>query len=91
MAVLAEQGADLPIPPDGPVVRMVDQKIVRKQFYAATPAEGTADQQGRSRLQKFTRALDWAEQERLIGVEDINGTTFLWLSRPDSTEEEEQD
>ena len=35
MAILAEQGVDLPIAPDGPVVRMVDQKLVRKAFYAA--------------------------------------------------------
>jgi hypothetical protein len=27
MTILAEQGVDLPIAPDGPVVRMVDQKL----------------------------------------------------------------
>jgi AAA domain len=47
MTILAEQGLDLPIPPDGPVVRMVDQKLVRKAFYACTPAEGTPEQTGR--------------------------------------------
>ena len=46
MAILAEQGVDLPIAPDGPVVRMVDQELVRKAFYAATPAEGTPEQNG---------------------------------------------
>ena len=30
MTILAEQGVDLPIGPDGPVVRMVDQEIVRE-------------------------------------------------------------
>lgn len=31
MAELAEHGVDLPIPPDGPVVRMIDQEIVRER------------------------------------------------------------
>ena len=44
MAILAEQGVDLPIAPDGPVVRMVDQKLVREAFYACTPADGTPEQ-----------------------------------------------
>ena len=55
MAILAEQGVDLPIAPDGPVVRMVDQKLVRKAFYACTPAEGTPEQKGRLRRQQFLR------------------------------------
>ena len=33
MDILADRGVDLPIPPDGPTVRMVDQEIVREQFY----------------------------------------------------------
>ena len=35
MTILAERGVDLPIAPNGPVVRMVDQKLVRKAFYNA--------------------------------------------------------
>src|SRR5215831_665495 len=38
MTILAEQGVDLPITPEGPTVRMVDQERVRKTFYASTPA-----------------------------------------------------
>ena len=53
MTILAEQGVDLPIAPDGPVVRMVDQKLVRKAFYACTPAEGSPEQKGRLRRQRF--------------------------------------
>jgi hypothetical protein len=29
MSILADQGVELAIPPDGPVVRMVEQDIVR--------------------------------------------------------------
>jgi AAA domain len=89
MEMLAEQGVDLPIAPDGPVVRMLDQKLVRKAFYAATPADGdTPKQKAEFRRKRFSRALDWAEDEELIGVSEIDGVTYLWL-RPRSQDEEE--
>ena len=89
MTILAEQGVDLPIPPNGPVVRMVDQKFVRKAFYACTPADGTPEQTGRFRRQKFLAALDWAEQNQLIGVGEVNEVSYLWLARPGPEDEEE--
>jgi hypothetical protein len=90
MAILAEQGLDVPIAPNGPVMRMVSQDLVRKAFYAATPAdEGTPERKGHFRRQKFLRALDWAEDEQLIGVTEIEGVTYLRLTRP--SEEEGQD
>jgi hypothetical protein len=89
MSILADQGVELPIPPDGPTVRMVDQEIVRKQFYMHTPTDGTPEQKGRTRRQKFLRALDWAEDHQLIGVGEIDGVTYLWLVRPDRDDEEE--
>ena len=88
MTILAEQGVDRPIAPGGPVVRIVDQKLVRKAFYACTPAEGSPEQTGRLRRQRFLAALDWAEQEQLIGVGEIEGLTYLWLVRPKAKEEE---
>ena len=89
MTILAEQGVDLPIPPDGPVVRMVDQKLVRKTFYACTPADGTPEQKGRFRRQKFLAALDWAEQNQLIGAGEVDEVSYLWLARPKTEDEEE--
>jgi hypothetical protein len=44
MSILAEKGVELPIPPDGSMVRMVDQEIVREQFYMQTPTDGTPEQ-----------------------------------------------
>jgi hypothetical protein len=88
MTILAEQGVDRPIAPGGSVVRMADQKLVRKAFYACTPAEGSPEQTGRLRRQRFRAALDWAEQEQLIGVGEIEGLTYLWLVRPKAEEEE---
>ena len=57
MEILADQGVDLPIPPDGPTVRMVDQEPVRALFFSRTPADGTPKQKGNFRRQKFLRAL----------------------------------
>ena len=89
MAILADQGIDLPIAPDGPVVRMVDEKLVRKAFYACTPADGTPEQKGRFRRQRFLAALDWAEQQQLIGAGEVNEVSYLWLARPKSEDQEE--
>ncbi len=53
MAALAERG----VPgPDG-AARMIDQEIVREQFYAATPVDGTPKQRSHTRWQKFLRVL----------------------------------
>jgi len=87
LEALKEQGLDLSVPPDGPVVRMVDQEIVRQQFYACTPAEGTPAQKTEFRRKRFNRAVDWAEDQLLIAVHEIGLVTYLRLSRPDETKE----
>jgi len=89
MDILADRGVDLPIPPDGPTVRMVDQEIVREQFYSHTPAEGTPMQKRQIRYLQFKRALGRAEQEQLIGVGEIDDATYLWLSQPRGEEDEQ--
>ena len=86
MDVLAAQGVELPIPPDGPLIRMVDQEIVRERFYAGTPAEGTPEQKGEFRRKRFNRAVDWAEDQRLIAVEEIDDDHLLATDPPGSGE-----
>jgi len=88
MSIMAEQGVALPIPPDGPIVRMVDQKLVRKAFYACTPIDGTPKQAADRRRNQFDRACAWTEQEQLIGIGEIDGTTYFWLSRPNTETED---
>ena len=90
MTILAEQGVDLPISPDGPTVRMVDQERVRKAFYASTAADGTPKQKRQFRYAQFKRALDWAEQEQLIAIGEIGEVTYIWLTRPDPEDTEEE-
>lgn len=87
-AALAAHGVELPIPPDGPAVRMVNQEIVREQFYMHTPADGTPEQRGHFRRQKFLRALDWAEQKQLIGIEEIDGKAYLRLVHPNPQDDD---
>jgi hypothetical protein len=91
MAELAEHGVDQPIEPDGPVVRMIDREQVRQSFYASTPADGTPEQKGEFRRKRFSRAVDWAEDQRLIAIHEIGGVTFLRLDRPDPPEEDEEE
>jgi hypothetical protein len=64
------------------------QGLVHEGFYACTPAEGSPEQTERLRRQRFLAALDWAEQEQLIGIGEIEGLTYLWLVRPKAEEEE---
>jgi hypothetical protein len=88
MTILAEHGVDRPIPPDGPVVRMVDQKAVRNAFYTCTPVEGTPKQVADRRRLQFERACDWADQMQLIGIREIDGVTYFWLNRPNTEPED---
>jgi hypothetical protein len=88
MAELAEHGVDLPVEPDGPTMWMIDQEIVRERFYAGTPAEGTPEQKGNLRRQKFFRALEWAEDHQLIGVQEIGDITYLRPIQPEPEHEE---
>jgi hypothetical protein len=86
MAELAEHGEDLPIPPDGPVVRMIDQKLIRERFYAQTLIEETEKQTRHARYKQFKAATQRAEIEQRIGVGTIGETTYIWLMRPKSDE-----
>jgi hypothetical protein len=70
---------------------MVDREIVRERFYAGTIADGTPEQRVESRRKQFNRAVDWAEDHDLIGVREIEGVTYLWLSRPDSDGDDEDE
>ena len=88
MAILADQGVDLPIPPDGPTVRMVAQELVRTEYYAHTPADGTPEQKRKIRHMQFSRSLAYAEGKQLIGVEEIDDITYLRLTRPPQEAEE---
>jgi hypothetical protein len=68
----------------GPVMRMVDQEIVREAFYLCTPADLRQTQRSR-----FERARDRAEQRGLIHAGNIDKVTYLWLTRPAAGNEEE--
>ena len=69
---------------------MIDREIVRAEFYARTPADGTPSQKGEFRRKQFNRALDWTEQQKLIGVRELEGITYLWLSNPRSEDNTKQ-
>src|SRR5262249_486587 len=86
MARLAEAGAKLPLEP---TVRGIDREIVRAEFYAPTPVDGTEAQKQQTRRKRFNRALERAQEKQLIGVREIGAITYLWLQlmQPDEGEE----
>jgi hypothetical protein len=87
MAELAERGIDLPIAPNGPTVRMVDQEFVREKFYDRTRApDGTPEQKAAFKRQQFHRATGWAEEHELIESREVKGITYFWLTRPEPSE-----
>jgi hypothetical protein len=103
MATLAEHGVERPIPSathvrnsdtpigdelrtpvaDAPAVRMVDQEIVQEAFYLCTPGDPRQTLHSR-----FTRARDRAEQLGLICAGNIDGITYLALTRPETEQDE---
>src|SRR5262249_9599915 len=68
----------------GSVVRMVDQEIVREAFYLYTPNDPRQTQ-----LSRFNSARDRAEWLRLIQAGNIEGITYLWLTRAKADEDSE--
>ena len=90
MGMLAGHGVDRPISPNGPTVRMIDREIIRTEFYAQTAADGTPAQKGEFRRKQFNRALDWTEQQKLVGVRELEDITYLWLSNPRSEDNTNQ-
>jgi hypothetical protein len=65
---------------------MVAQEIVREAFYLCTP-----DDPKQTQHNGFTRARDRAEHRGLIRAGNIDGVTFLWLTRPDPEPAGEED
>jgi hypothetical protein len=90
MELLADRGVELPIPPDGPTAWMIDREAVRERFYSRTPADGTLAQKGEFRRKRFNRAIDWAEDQQLIAIEEIGGVTYLRLVRLGSDGQQEE-
>ena len=86
MARLAEAGAMLPLDPP---VRGIDREIVRGEFYAQTPVDGTEAQKQQTRRKRFNRALERACEKQLVGIREIGTTTYLWLQRQQADEGEE--
>jgi AAA domain len=82
MNMLADAGKDIRPFSDGPVVRGVDQEIVRAEFYKSYPADGDAKAKQNVRRQAFGRALKDAQAKGLIGIREIETVTYVWLAAP---------
>jgi hypothetical protein len=79
MTMLADAGSDVMPFADGPVVRAVDLKLIRAEFYKQYPADGDAKQQTNVRRQAFNRAIKDAQAKSLIMVREVGGVQLVWL------------
>jgi hypothetical protein len=89
MAKLAEHGVELELTTGGPMMRGIDQELVREEFYQQTPADGTERQKQDFRRKRFARAINRAIEKRLIGMREIGAVTHLWLlpNQPNADED----
>jgi hypothetical protein len=85
MAKLAAEGCELPLEPP---VRGIDREIVRTEFYAQTPVDGTEHQKQGIRRKRFNRALERACEKQLVGIREIGTITYLWLQLAQPNENE---
>jgi hypothetical protein len=82
MNMLADAGKDIRPFLDGPVVRAVDQEIVRAEFYKSYPADGDAKAKQNVRRKAFGRTLKDAQARGLIGIREVEAVTYVWLAAP---------
>jgi AAA domain len=83
MTMLADAGIDTAPFADGPVVRAVDIKLVRNEFYRQYPADGDEQQKATTRRQAFYRAVKDAQAKRLVTTREVGGVQLIWLTRPE--------
>jgi hypothetical protein len=79
MDVLVDHGQKCQPFLDMAEVRAVDIEIARNNFYRSMAADGDAKQRQATRRQAFHRAVNDAQDRRLIGVREVDGKTLLWL------------
>jgi hypothetical protein len=80
MTMLADAGNDVMPFADGPIVRAVDLKLTRAEFYKQYPADGDTRQQTNVRRQAFNRAIKDAQAKALIVVREVGGVQLVWLA-----------
>jgi hypothetical protein len=83
MTMLADNGKDVTPFADGPMVRACDLDIVRGEFSKQYVADGNAEQRADARRKAFQRAVSAAQAKSLIAVREVNGTSLVWLARPE--------
>jgi hypothetical protein len=79
MIMLVDCGKDIRPWADGPIVRAVDLKLVRAEFYKQYPAEGDEKQKAEVRRKAFGRAVKDAQDKELIMVREVEGVQLVWM------------
>jgi hypothetical protein len=53
---------------------------VRELFFSRTPTDGSPKRKRQQWSLQFSRTLGWVERNGLIGIGEIDRTTYLWLT-----------
>jgi hypothetical protein len=85
MTMLADAGSDATPFPDGPVVRAVDIKLIRNEFYRQYPADGDERQKATARRQAFHRVVKDAQAKGLITTREVEGVQLIWPTKPEAS------
>jgi hypothetical protein len=80
-AVLPDNGVEIrPFGADGPLVRAVEKKLIRGEFYKIYAADGDTEEKRKEAKQKaFRRNIINAADKELIGVREVDGSELVWL------------
>jgi len=83
MTLLADCGVEIKPFADGPIVRALDEELVRAEFCKSYIADGDSEEKrAETRRKAFKRAIKDAQSRSLVGARLINTVTFVWLCNP---------
>jgi hypothetical protein len=80
MTMLVDAGSDVRPFADGPMVRAVDLKLIRTEFYKQYPADGDEKQKADLRRKAFGRTIKDAQAKLLIAIREMDGVQLVWLA-----------
>ena len=86
MMRVGAQGVPQQPKPGGPIVNAIPDKLVRAEFFAATPADGdTPERKADARRKAYKRALDWAIARNKVEARGSMGSMMSGCSTRSTT------
>jgi hypothetical protein len=84
ITVLSDAGFDTTPFADGPVVRAVQLDLIRNEFYRQHAADGDERQKTAARRKAFYRAVQNAQDKKLVSTREVDGVQLIWLTKAEA-------